>query len=299
MSETSDPNDLIWRNAQLKLLEHSIPDSRFHNDCSCFIPDFRGSSAAIDRVIQLPCYKTSRTILFTPDNSVQELRLRALKDGKKLLVATQDLRRGFVVLDPQRIPEDQFELASNVGGMERPGMGRYVTLAQLQDEGLKLDLFVMGSWVVSTHGVQIWRNNEFSKLAWLILTDRQILNTKTPLVCVVHGCQVVRQDEDTLNPETHHEDDIQCDYVVTPDEVIHVEGARKANPSHSWLENVGDTLIHAIPPLQELKGIRLMERIMSTASSGLETKTIEPELPAADTQMGIDIVTRLMKGYKP
>jgi 5-formyltetrahydrofolate cyclo-ligase len=297
--QTADAWPTIWARIESDLLRHAIPDSRFHHDYSQFVPDFRGSWAAINRVLELPCYKTAKTIFVAPDNSLQQLRYRALIDGKKLLVATHGLRRGFVLLDPARIPEERYELASCLDGMERPSIGRNVSLVQLQEEWVTVDMFIIGSLAVSVRGVQACKNREVSSLQWHILSDMGVLTQKTPVLTVVHECQVLDQkDERTNSWGSEWLDHVQCDLVVTPDRVIQIDAATKPEPNQPWLDKVPPELTQSMSPLQELMGIAMMDKIMRKASSTKEGKKPEPRKPQPEEQMGIDIVTKLMKGYK-
>jgi 5-formyltetrahydrofolate cyclo-ligase len=288
-----------WHHVRSQLARYAIPDSRFHHDIAAFVPDFQKSSIAIDRILGLDLYKSADAVFTSSDNSLEYMRHRVLKDGKRLLVATRGLRRGFVLIDPRKISEDRYELASCLDGVEKPGIGRHITLAQLQEEGIAVDLFVMGAWTVSRRGIQVWSNSETSRHAWLLLADRAILRTETPFITVVHGCQVMDVEKAEAVDKQDQRDDLQCDYIVTPKEVIRVEKPERPDTSGSWLDKVDDDLMHSAPPLQELKGIKTIERIMEGAGLPQESERVDTKLPDNQEQMGIDIVTRLMKGYKP
>lgn len=287
-----------WRRVRPQLARYAIPDSRLHHDIAAFVPNFQKSSIAIDRVLGLDSYKSAAVVFASSDNSLEHLRYRVLKDGKKLLVATRDLRRGFVLIDPRKISEDRYELASCLDGMEKPGVGRHVTLAQLQEEGVAVNMFVMGAWVVSRRGSQLWSNGETSRLAWLLLADRGILRTETPVISVVHGCQLVDEEEVEAVDKQNQLEDLQCDYIVSPNEVIQTKEPHRPDTLGTWLDKLHDDLIHNTPPLQELKGIKTIERIMNSAGVPKESKKEDIKTPGSEEQMGIDIVTKLMKGYK-
>jgi len=92
---------------------------------------------------------------------------------------------------------------------------------------------------------------------------------------------------------------VQCDFVVTPERTLEVEGAVKPKGGVDF-SKVDPEALNNIPPLQELKGIRMMEQIMSGSGFGTkkEEEKEEPKAPSAEEQMGIDIVERLMRGLK-
>ncbi|KAJ4356951.1 hypothetical protein N0V95_002894 [Ascochyta clinopodiicola] len=298
-TSSEPPHKLLWAGVYPQLLRYAIPDSRFNYDFLKFTPDFRGSSDAVDRITELSCYKEAKTILVTGDNSLESLRYRALKDGKRVLVGTYRLRRGFVVLEPKSIGESKLELAACLDAMERPGIGRAVSLSQLRDEGYKIDMCALGGLVFNEQGVVIWEGSALFEVQWALLQDLKVLEIATPVVAVAHDCQVVDEAQygiDAIKPDKNGE--VQCDFIITPERVLEVKGAVKPSGGVDF-KKVDPEALNNIPPLQELKGIRMMEQIMS--SNGFSSKEKEDEErkpPSAEEQMGIDIVERLMKGLK-
>jgi 5-formyltetrahydrofolate cyclo-ligase len=297
---SDDSRKLIWAHVYQDLLRFAIPDSRFNYDFMSFTPDFRGSEAAVHRVTNLLCYKSADTILVTCDNSLESLRLRALQDGKKLLVGTYRLRRGFVLLDPVRIDQKRFELAACLDGMEKPGIGRAVSIAQIRDEGLRIDMCATGGLVFNEQGVVIWEGQSLFEVQWALLQDIKALGISARVVAVAHACQVVDEAQPGMQRFTASKPgEVQCDYVVTTDRVIEVEAAAKPTSGVDF-DAVDPDALNNIPPLQELKGIRTMEQIMAKGGFGQEKgKEKEQAKPlTAEEQMGMDIVAKLMKGYK-
>ena len=287
--------EAVWHRVRSNLLQHAVPDSRFHHDFSFFVPDFRGSAVAIGRIAELPCYQSAKTVLVTPDNCLEQLRHQALKDGKKLLVATYKLQRGFVLLDPERIGEDRLEMASWLDGMERPGIGRHVSLAQIAD---KVDLCVTGVLAITGEGVILQPTPQCFEIQWGMLSDRKLLNPKTPIVALAHCCQVV--DDEVVMPVNIMSDGprrIRPDFIATPEKVIEVHGTERSVQEFK-VERLDPKLVTGIPPLQELQGIQMMERIMSASGFGQENPKSDSSALSADEQLGISIVDRLMKGYK-
>lgn len=293
------PNNILWAGVYQKLILHAIPDSRFNYDFLQFTPDFRGSVDAVTRIAELPCYQNAKTLLVTSDNSLEGLRYRALKDGKRLLVGTYRLRRGFVVVDPKSIEGSKFEFAASLDGMEKPGMGRAVSLGQLRDDGFKIDMCAMGGLVFNKQGVVLWEGQALFEVQWALLQDLKLLDAKAPVVAVVHECQVVDEAQHSLDTTMPGKiGEVQCDFVVTPERVLKVQNALKHNAGVDF-KNVDPDALNNIPPLQELKGIRMMEQIMSKGGFEIkEEKDKELKTLSAEEQMGIDIVDRLMKGLK-
>jgi 5-formyltetrahydrofolate cyclo-ligase len=291
---------LLWARVYQDLVRNAVPDSRFNFDFLSFTPDFRGSSAATSRVLGLPCYQSARTVLITSDNSLEGLRYQALKDGKKVLVGTYRLRRGFILLDPARIEDNKLELAACLDGMERPGIGRAMSIAQLRDEGLHIDMCATGGLVFNEKGIVVYEGQALFEVQWALLQDIRVLDVSAHVVAVAHTCQVV--DEASLGFEEIKPSkggEVQCDFIVTPEKVFQIDAAVKPNTGIDFAM-VDPEALNNIPPLQELKGIRTMEQIMTSGGFGQEKEKTEeqPKAPSADEQMGMDIVTKLMKGYK-
>jgi 5-formyltetrahydrofolate cyclo-ligase len=289
---------LLWARVYRDLMQNAVPDARFNYDFMSFTPDFRGSASAIDRLVALPCYQTASVILVTPDNSLEHLRCRALKDGKTVLVATYRLRRGFVLLQPGRISESKYEMAACLDGMEKPGIGRALSLAQMRDECLKIDMCVIGGLVFNAQGVIIWEGHNLFEIQWAMLQDLKVLQPKTPVIAVAHAYQVV--DETQLGVEKvtpTKSGEVQCDFVVTPDALYEIADAVKPSGGVNF-DTVDPEGVQNIPPLQELRGIRMMEKIMQKEGFTSEKEEKPEEAPSADEQMGISIVEKLMQNYR-
>lgn len=285
----------VWQRVYQELCKHAKPDPRFHYDFLAFTPDFRDSSAAIDRLVQLPCYSSASTILVTPDNSLEELRYRALKDGKKVLVGTYRLRRGFVLLSPRSLDEAELRMASWLDGMERPGVGRSLSLAQMQEEGIKVDMCVLGGLAFNTQGVVVWEGNGLFEVQWALLHDVKVLGEEVPVAAVAHACQVVDEVEMGLEPiQPQNAAEVQCDFVVTPQRTYEVQHAAKPSSGVDF-DTVDSAALDNIPPLQELKGIRMMESIMR--DGGFSQEKPEKPGPTAEERAGIDMMEKIMRGF--
>lgn len=240
---------LVWP----RLHQVAIPDSRFHYDFSSFIADFQGSDRATEQLTTLPCYKDAKAVFITPDNCLEGLRRRALSDGKKVLVTTYAIRRGFWLLDPAVIiTPEQRQLASLLDAMERPGLGRPVTLAEIQKLDLKVNLMVTGTGAINHAGIRFGKGHGFFDLEWAMLTSIGVVNNSVPCIAVVHDCQVLDQE---LHPEIF---DTVCDYVVTPTvirEVTRQAAVQKPACGILW-DKLQPGMLDDIPPLLELQSMQ-------------------------------------------
>lgn len=260
---SSKHKDIIRQRVHPKLREVAYPDSRFHYDFSSFIADFENSSSAVERLTQHPCYRDAKILFVTPDNCLEGLRSRALQDGKKVLVTTYAIRRGFYLLDPRIIDTDKKRaLASYLDAMEKPGLGRWISLSDLKEQKLQIDMLVTGAGAINHQGIRFGKGHGFFDIEWGLLFTMGVVNVKTPCLAIVHECQVL---DEILVPE---EFDTACDLVITPSRVIEVgKGHAVPKPTCGILwERLQPDMLDTIAPLKELQKMN-MRPPLSTANS--------------------------------
>ena len=179
------------------------------------IPNFAGAVRAAQNLRGLPEYQRAKTIFCNPDSPQRPVREMALRDGKRVLVATPRLRRGFLLLDPNLIPKNRLFEASTIHGAFR--YGRPVHPSQV-----RVDLFVAGSVAVTLDGRRLGKGRGYSDREYAILKRSGGLSPDTPVVTTVHDVQIV-----DYVPRDHW--DVPVDIIVTPTRVIYVqEGKHKA-----------------------------------------------------------------------
>ncbi len=237
--ERAEVRKRIWQ----ELRAVARPDSRFHFDFHEYIPDFEGSSEAIAQLAAMEIYKQANVIFITPDNCLEGLRAQALRDGKVLLVTTYGIRRGTVEIIPEAVPSHHVDHAATLDGMEK--FGRSLSLAEMRKH-YRLDLMVTGASAVSLSGVRFGKGHGFFDVEWAMFYRIGIANAHTPVVAVVHDCQVVEQD---LVPDPF---DTLCDLILTPTRMIPVPHPQKPTVGIVW-ERLDAGMLASIPPLQELK----------------------------------------------
>lgn len=229
-----------------QLREVAFPDSRFHYDFGEFITDFRGSEEAMQRLVAHPAYQRASCIFITPDNCVEMLRYRALQDGKRVLLTTYAIRRGFWLLDPATIPADRLLYAATLDGMERHGTP--MTLAQIRDELPSVDFMVTGTGAINEAGVRFGKGHGFFDAEWGMLYRIGKISLATPAAALVHDCQVLQE---TLYPEVF---DTVVDTIFTPTRTIEVPSPHKPDCGIVW-DLLDPHMFATIPPLQELKAL--------------------------------------------
>ena len=222
------------------------PDSRFHFDFGEFIADFEGSEAANERLMAHRHYREANCIFITPDNCIEQLRHRALLDGKRVLMTTYSIKRGFWLLDPATIPADRLLYAATLDGMERHG--RPMTLAQIRAELPQVDYMVTGTGAINEAGVRFGKGHGFFDAEWGMLYRIGKIGTHTPTAALVHDCQVLTE---TLYPEVF---DTVADAVFTPTRTIEVANPHKPTCGIVW-SLLDPQMLATIPPLQELRAM--------------------------------------------
>jgi 5-formyltetrahydrofolate cyclo-ligase len=229
-----------------ELRKVALPDSRFHYDFGEFIADFAGSDQAIDSLMRHRFYRDSSLIFITPDNCLEQLRYRALQDGKRILMTTYSIKRGFWLLDPGQIPTDKFLYAATLDGMER--VGTPLTLADIRERFTSVDYMITGTGAINDQGIRFGKGHGFFDAEWGMLYRIGMISTATPSAAVVHDCQVL---DETLYPE---EFDTVADVIFTPTRVIEVAAPHKPTCGILW-NRLDPHMLDSIPPLQELKAI--------------------------------------------
>lgn len=243
-----DNKSLVREQVWSELQRVALPDSRFHHDYSSFIADFIGSSAATNLLASLYCYKEASILFIAPDNCLRELRYRALQDGKKVLVTTYGIRRGFFLLDPMAIESGKWEVASFLDGVEL--YGRHISLTEIKAAygTSKIPLMVTGTGAISSrNGLRFGKGHGFFDLEWGMLFSIGVVDRQTSTVAVCHECQVV--DEELLGEEW----DTGCDFVVTSEKINEVKGVQKPTKGIIW-EKLKRDVLEGVEPLGELKG---------------------------------------------
>ncbi len=188
----------VWRELDAKNI------ATFPKPARGRIPNFAGSRAAATLLRSLPTYTQARTIFVNPDAAQLAVRELALRDGKRLIMATPRLREGFILLNPAEIKDARG--AASIRGAFKHGKKTSI-------HGVKVDLIVEGSVVVDKKGSRAGKGGGFGDLEFAILRETGAITDKTPIVTTVHPLQIVNEV-----PMSEH--DVPVDFIVTPDRII-------------------------------------------------------------------------------
>ena len=144
------------------------------------------------------------------------------------------------------VPKGAELYAAWLDGMEH--FARPISLEEVAAHG-RFDLMVTGASAVSVDGMRFGKGHGFFDLEWGMFTDLGMVDETTPVVAVVHDCQLV---EEKLQPS---ETDILVDMIATPSR-LHVVERRAKRPKGVRWELLDPEQIANTPPLQELQRIR-------------------------------------------
>ncbi|XP_020844884.1 methenyltetrahydrofolate synthase domain-containing protein isoform X3 [Phascolarctos cinereus] len=206
------------------------------------IPNFKGSSHAAERLLHLQEFKMSRTVKVNPDAPQKNARFLALDGRKTLLVPTPRLRTGLfnkIVPPPGATKEILRKCATS------QGVKNYSVPIGL-DSRVLVDLIVVGSVAVSVKGWRIGKGEGYADMEYAMMVSMGAVREETPVVTIVHDCQVVDIPEELLGDH-----DLTVDYILTPTRVI-VTGCTRPKPQGIIWSMVSDEMMKRIPILKNL-----------------------------------------------
>ncbi len=208
------------------------------------IPNFVGAEKAARNLFSLAEWKKAEVVKVNPDSPQKYVRLGALEHGKVLIMPTPRIRKGFILLDPKRIPERFFKEAITIRGAFKWGV-ILSSLNQLKSLVKKIDLIVEGSVAVNLNGNRLGKGEGYGELEYAILKELGLIEKEVPIVTTVHDIQILnfRLPQDPY--------DVPVDVIVTPSDVIRVKN-RGPRPEGLLMEMLPPNKIKEIPILAEL-----------------------------------------------
>ena len=235
----------IWAD----LRDVARPDSRFHWDFAEFIADYEGSEIGAQIIQALPEWQASRLMFITPDNNLEVVRRMAMEDGKRFVMSTYGIARGFLYIDPALIAPENYGWAATLDGMDR--FAQPLGLSDLAVLG-KFDVLITGAAAVSTQGIRFGKGHGYFDLEWAMFSEISSLTDNPLVVCAVHDYQVVEM----ALPAS--EFDTRVDLIVTPTRTIAVPSEYGHQPGRVIWDRLAPGMIERIPPLQELRQLKEM-----------------------------------------
>ena len=208
------------------------------------IPNFVGAEAAAELLATTNEWESASTVKSNPDSPQLPVRVRALRDGKRVYMAVPRLAGDdpFFVLDPERLA-DPPRVAASIKGATRSAST--VSL----DEMRPVDMVVTGCVAVGEDGARLGKGGGFSDLELALAAAAGLVDDRTIVVTTVHQLQVLAAGR---IPTARH--DIRVDLIVTPSGVTRVRGGgrRRRAPRLDW-GLLTEEKIEAIPLLRRMR----------------------------------------------
>ncbi len=206
------------------------------------IPNFKGSEIAAKNILKLEFIREAEVVKVNPDSPQKPVRELLLKMGRKVIMPTPRLKRGFLLINPSKIPRSEISFASTIRGAFI--WGEPINLKSLP----KIDAIIVGSVAVSLDGYRIGKGGGYSELEYAILREVNAIDDETPVITTIHEVQLV----DEVPREDH---DVPVDFIVTPIRVIEVK-PRKHKPKGIIWEKITRDMMRKMPILLELKRLK-------------------------------------------
>ncbi|KAL1783910.1 methenyltetrahydrofolate synthase domain-containing protein isoform X1 [Sigmodon hispidus] len=207
------------------------------------IPNFKGSYLACQRIKDLEVFAGTQEVKVDPDKPLEGVRLLALQSKKTLLVPTPRLRTGLFnkITPPPGATKDMLRKCATSQGV------RNFSIPVGLDSSVLVDLIVVGSVAVSEKGWRIGKGEGYADLEYAMMVSMGAVREGTPIVTIVHDCQVVDIPEALL--EDH---DLTVDYIITPTRVV-ATGCARPKPAGIIWSKVSYEMLTKIPVLRSLR----------------------------------------------
>lgn len=245
IDDTDRYREQIWS----ELRKVARPDSRFHWDFSSFITDFEGSDRCADRVMDHETVRNlgARRVFITPDNCLEDLRLRLLRAGIPFVMTTYGIVRGFLAINPAEVPAEDHRYAATLDGFDR--YARPIGLRELA-AGAKFGVCVTGGSAVSRNGVRFGKGHGYFDFEFALLSDLDLTDDSTHIIDVVHDCQYV---DERLDAKPH---DVPVGTIITPTRTLAVDAPPRAAAHVRWdlLPGTEFDRLDVVRELRQLQG---------------------------------------------
>eukprot|EP00075_Anas_platyrhynchos_P033383 XP_027322636.1 methenyltetrahydrofolate synthase domain-containing protein isoform X2 [Anas platyrhynchos] len=207
------------------------------------IPNFKGASHAATRLLALQEFKAASTVKINPDAPQKNARFLTLEARKTLLVPTPRLRSGLFnrIVPPAGATKEILRICSTSRGIKE-----YSVPVGL-DGKVRVDLVVVGSVAVSEKGWRIGKGEGYADMEYAMMVSMGAVKEETPVVTIVHDCQVLDIAEELLDDH-----DLTVDYILTPTRTIKTNCKRPKPQGILW-HKVSYEMLAKIPILKSLR----------------------------------------------
>ncbi|NXJ08632.1 MTHSD protein, partial [Odontophorus gujanensis] len=207
------------------------------------IPNFKGSHQACCSIKELDVFNRASEIKVDPDKPLEGVRLATLQARKTLLVPTPRLRSGLFnkIVPPPGATKETLRICATSQGIKE-----YSVPVGL-DGKARVDLVVVGSVAVSEKGWRIGKGEGYADMEYAMMVSMGAVTEDTPLITIVHDCQVVDIAEELLGDH-----DLTVDYILTPTRTIKTNCKRPKPRGIIW-HKVSYEMLGKIPILKSLR----------------------------------------------
>ncbi|XP_063190829.1 methenyltetrahydrofolate synthase domain-containing protein isoform X1 [Chroicocephalus ridibundus] len=207
------------------------------------IPNFQGSHQACCSIKELDVFNRAREIKVDPDKPLEGVRLAALQARKTLLVPTPRLRTGLFnkIVPPSGATKEILRICATSQGVKE-----YSVPVGL-DGKARVDLVVVGSVAVSEKGWRIGKGEGYADMEYAMMVSMGAVQEDTPVITIVHDCQVVDIAEELLDDH-----DLTVDYILTPTRTVKTNCKRPKPQGIIW-HKVSYEMLEKIPILKSLR----------------------------------------------
>lgn len=169
------------------------------------IPDFKGKLEASKYLQNTKEWKNAKTIFSSPDSAQIPVRRLALEDDKTLIMASPNLKDGYLFLEGRTI-ENVLDASTKEGAYKYQSTNKEIN---------KIDLVIEGSVAVDKKGNRLGKGKGYGDREIGDLINKGLINLKTPITTTVHSLQIV----DNVPIEEH---DMKLNMIVSNESVIHI-----------------------------------------------------------------------------
>ncbi|XP_072729031.1 methenyltetrahydrofolate synthase domain-containing protein isoform X2 [Ciconia boyciana] len=207
------------------------------------IPNFKGASHAATRLLGLQEFRAANTVKINPDAPQKNARFLTLEARKTLLVPTPRLRSGLFnkIVPPSGATKEILRICATSQGIKE-----YSVPVGL-DGKARVDLVVVGSVAVSEKGWRIGKGEGYADMEYAMMVSMGAVQADTPVITIVHDCQVVDIAEEILDDH-----DLTVDYILTPTRTIKTNCERPKPQGIIW-HKVSYEMLEKIPILKSLR----------------------------------------------
>ncbi|NWI17030.1 MTHSD protein, partial [Crypturellus soui] len=189
------------------------------------IPNFEGSHQACCSVRELDAFRKAKEVKVDPDKPLEGVRLAALQARKTLLVPTPRLRTGLFnrIVPPPGATKEMLRICATSQGVKD------FSVPIGLDGKARVDLVVVGSVAVSEKGWRIGKGEGYADMEYAMMVSMGAVQADTPVITIVHDCQIVDIAEELLDDH-----DLTVDYILTPTRTIKTNCKRSKPQGIMW-----------------------------------------------------------------